>query len=169
METLIKKLNKSLEVLLIIIMGLLVLDVLWQVFSRFIMSEPSSFTDELARFLLIWISLLGGAYMLGKRLHLSIDLISNKLSPKTSIWLDSVVQIIILIFVVTVLIVGGSRLVFVTLYLEQLSAALNVPLGIVYSVLPLSGIIMIIYCIHFLIDNANKLKINSQNELRGNS
>jgi len=164
MNLFIKKLDRALEIIVIVIMGALVIDVLWQVFSRFILSNPSSFTDELARFLLIWVSLLGGAYMLGKRLHLSIDLVSHKLSTKQSLVLDSVVQIIILLFVISVLIIGGSRLVFVTLYLEQTSAALNVPLGFVYSVLPLSGLIMLIYSFHFLIQNFESLKTSSLNK-----
>ena len=149
----IKKLDRVLEIIVILIMGTLVIDVLWQVFSRFILSNPSSFTDELARFLLIWVSLLGGAYMSGKRLHLSIDLISHKLTIKQSLVIDSIVQIITLLFVVSVLIIGGSRLVFITLYLDQTSAALNAPLGYIYSVLPLSGLIMMIYSIHFLLQN----------------
>jgi len=158
MDTFINKLNRFLEITIIVIMAVLVVDVLWQIFSRFILSNPSSFTDELARFLLIWVSLLGGAYMLGKRLHLSIDLLSHRLNEKQSLILDCFAQIVILLFVVSVLIVGGSRLVFVTLFLEQTSAALNVPLGYVYSVLPISGSIMILYCIHFLIDNGRRIK-----------
>lgn len=158
MNRLIHTLNRILEIILITIMGVLVVDVLWQIFSRFILSNPSSFTDELARFLLIWVSLFGGAYTLGKRLHLSIDLLSHKLSEKQSLIVDCFAQIVILIFVVSVLIVGGSRLVFVTLFLEQTSAALNIPLGYVYSILPISGSIMALYCIHFFIENVIKIK-----------
>jgi TRAP-type C4-dicarboxylate transport system permease small subunit len=73
--------------------------------------------------------------------------------------IDSLAQVVILIFVISVLIIGGSRLVFVTLFLEQTSAALNIPLGYVYSVLPISGFIMILYCIHFLIDNTRRIQV----------
>ena len=51
--------DKILEWTLVVSMSLLVVDVLWQVFSRFILQNPSSFTEELARFLLIWVGLLG--------------------------------------------------------------------------------------------------------------
>ncbi len=164
METLIKKLDRMLEYILVIIFGLLVLDVLWQVFSRFVLSDPSSFTDELARFLLIWLSLFGAAYVLGKRLHLSIDLISQKLNPKRLLMLDIFVQIVILVFVVTVLLVGGSRLVYVTLYLNQTSAALGLPLGYVYAVLPLCGVIMSLYTIHFLMEDIASMKLQNNTE-----
>lgn len=166
MKTLIKKLDKALEIVVIALMGILVIDVLWQVFSRFILSDPSSFTDELARFLLIWLSLFGGAYMLGKKQHLAIDLITHRLDKRQVLYLDTVVQSVILIFVITVLIIGGSRLVFVTLYLNQTSAALGIELGYVYTVIPLSGLIMCLYCIHFLIENVagiNKLKSQQAN------
>ena len=61
MKQLITRLDQLLEYLIISIMAVLVIDVLWQVASRFILGDPSSFTDELARFLLIWLSLFGGA------------------------------------------------------------------------------------------------------------
>lgn len=166
MKTFIKKLDRALEIVVITLMGILVIDVLWQVFSRFILSDPSSFTDELARFLLIWLSLFGGAYMLGKKQHLAIDLITHRLDKRQILYLDTVVQSVILVFVITVLIIGGSRLVFVTLYLNQTSAALGIELGYVYAVIPLSGLIMCLYCIHFLIENVagiNKLKSQQAN------
>ena len=48
---------------LVFLMALMVINVLWQVASRFILGSPSSFTDELARYLMIWIGILGAAYV----------------------------------------------------------------------------------------------------------
>lgn len=158
MKSLIAILDQALEKTLIFLMGVLVLDVLWQVISRFILQDPSAFTDELARFLLIWLSLLGGSYMMGKKQHLAIDLITPRLSPKQLIVLDILINAIIIIFSTSVLIIGGSRLVFVTLYLSQTSAALGVPLGYIYMVLPLSGIIMSLYGLFFILEDSAKLK-----------
>ena len=58
-----KIIDKMLESLLIILMAVLVIDVLWQVASRYLLTSPSSITDELAGFLLIWVGLLGAAYV----------------------------------------------------------------------------------------------------------
>lgn len=143
---------------IILVMGTLVLDVVWQVVTRFIMNDPSSFTDELARYLLIWLSLLAGAYAVGQRLHLSIDLFANRFSQKTELYLDSVVQILVFLFSFLVLIIGGSRLVWITLYLDQTSAALEVPLGYVYIVVPLSGLIMCFYTLFFVVQNIQNIK-----------
>ncbi|MDZ7692807.1 MAG: TRAP transporter small permease subunit [Balneolaceae bacterium] len=93
---------------LVFLMGLLVVDVVWQVFTRYILASPSTFTDELARFLLIWVSLLGGAYASGKHLHLSIDLISHRLSPSGQQKLAIIIYVIIILFVTTVLIIGEA-------------------------------------------------------------
>lgn len=74
--------DRCLEYVLITLTALLTLDVLWQVFSRLVLPSPSSFTDELARFLFMWVGLLGAAYAAGKRLHLAIDLLATRLGPR---------------------------------------------------------------------------------------
>ena len=68
-----KIIDKGLELSLIFLMAFLVVDVLWQVLSRYILVSPSSVTDELAGYLLIWVGLLGAAYVSGKNEHLAID------------------------------------------------------------------------------------------------
>ena len=59
MEDIRYKLNRVLEVILIMLLGVMVLNVSWQVFSRYVLANPSSFTDELARYLMIWLGVLG--------------------------------------------------------------------------------------------------------------
>ncbi|MBW6497171.1 MAG: TRAP transporter small permease [Bacteroidales bacterium] len=128
-------------------MGVLVLNVLWQVASRFIVGHPSSFTDELAGYLLIWVGLLGAAYVSGKREHLAIDLISRKLSEKNQRKLQIFINVLIVCFAIVVLIIGGSNLVYITFYLNQISSALQIPVGYVYLVIPISGIFIIYYAV----------------------
>lgn len=152
-----KKIDSILEKTLIFLMSFLVFDVLWQVFSRylnkFIVSYfdaqvPTylyAFTDELAGFLLVWVALLGGAYATGKKEHLAIELLPSKLSDKNNKILSVVVNFIILSFTSTVLIVGGVWLVITRFYLGQVSAAMELPIGVVYSIVPVSGIITAYY------------------------
>jgi TRAP-type C4-dicarboxylate transport system permease small subunit len=147
-----KKFNRTLEIVLIVLACVLVIDVLWQVFSRYILNSPSSFTDELAGYLLIWVSLLGAAYVAGKKEHLAIDLLLQKSSPARQRVLSIIIHSVILGFSSTVLVIGGAWLVYTRFYLGVKSAALQVPLGYVYIVLPLSGLIIIFYSIHHLID-----------------
>lgn len=145
MSELRKRIDKALETILAILMGWMILNVLWQVFSRYVLGEPSSFTEELARYLLIWIGLLGAAYASGKGLHLAMTLFHDKLSSKSRIKLDIFLESLIIFFAFAFLIVGGIRLVYLTFYLGQISAALNMPLGIVYLIIPVSGVFFIFY------------------------
>lgn len=155
-----KIIDKSLEWFLVFLMSFLVIDVLWQVTSRYIMNSPSNFTDELAGFLLIWVGLLGAAYVAGKRQHLAIDLLVQKSSEKRKKQLEFIISIVIIIFAITVMIIGGSWLVYTRFYLSVKSAALGLPLGVVYLVLPLSGLLIT----YFDIDNLiNLTKSNQKN------
>jgi len=144
--------DKFLEKFLIIIMSLLVIDVLWQVTSRYILSSPSSFTDELAGFLLIWVSLFGAAYVTGKKEHLAIDLLLQKSKPSNRKRLELFINLMIFLFVLFVLVIGGIWLVYTRFILSVKSAALQLPLGYVYIVLPLSGLIILFYTIDNLLE-----------------
>jgi len=140
-----KAIDQGLAGLLIFILAVLVLNVLWQVASRYLLRSPSSFTDELARYLLIWVGILGAAYATGQRLHLGIDIISTKISPKNRNRLTQIVDLLVAVFAVLVMIIGGIRLVYITLRMQQTSAALRLPLGYLYLVIPLSGILILFY------------------------
>ncbi len=155
-----KKIEKTLEWFLVFLMSILVLDVLWQVFSRYVLNAPSSFTDELAGFLLIWVGVLGAAYVAANREHLAIDLLIQKSSPERKYKLELIIAVCIIIFAITVLIIGGTWLAYTRFYLSVKSAALGIPLGIVYLVLPISGILIA----YFDIDNVIKsVKANRKN------
>lgn len=146
-----KKMDKFLEYLLAGLMALMLVSVTWQVITRYFMASPSSFTDELARYLLIWIGTLGAAYASGKGLHLSIDLLPSKLEGKARLRLQLFIGAIIIFFVFATFIVGGSRLVYITYSLGQTSAAMKLPLAYVYGIVPVSGIIIILYKIRDIV------------------
>lgn len=130
---------------LVIIMAAMVINVLWQVFTRYVTGSPSSFTDELARYLMIWIGVLGAAYVSGKNMHVAIDILPQKAGPKTQRLLAFIVNGLIITFAFVAFVIGGLRLVYITYILGQHSPALNMPLFIVYLVLPISGLLIIYY------------------------
>ncbi len=145
MNKLRNRIDRILEIFLILLTSVLVIDVLWQVFSRYVLSSPSSFTDELAGYLLIWVSLLGAAYVAGKKEHLAIDILLQRSPEARQRTLRIIIELVILGFALSVLVIGGSWLVYTRFYLGVKSAALQLPLGYVYIVLPLSGIIISYY------------------------
>ncbi len=142
--------DRFLEYAVITLMGISVLNVLWQVFTRFVLQSPSSWTEELARFLLIWLGLLGAAYAVGKKMHLAIDLMLEKSKALFRRRLEIIIQVLIAVFALLVMVLGGFRLVTITFTLNQISAALQIKLGYIYTVVPLSGLLIIYYNIYFI-------------------
>ncbi len=152
--TIREKIDKILGNALVIIMGTMVLNVLWQVFTRFVVGNPSSFTDELARYLMIWVGILGAAYVSGKNMHVAIDVLPKRYGEKTQKKIKRIVNSLVILFSVTVLVIGGLRLVYITYLLDQYSPALQIPLALVYLVLPLSGLLIIFYKISDLLNKS---------------
>jgi len=145
------RLNRVLEVFLVFLMTVLVLDVLWQVISRYLLSSPSSFTDELAGFLLIWVGVLGAAYVAGRKEHLAIDILIQRSPPARQRRLLYLIHSLIFLFALSVMVTGGLYLMYTRFVLQVKSAALQLPLGYVYIVLPISGLIIMYYeVIHIL-------------------
>lgn len=132
---------------LMLLMAVSVLNVLWQVFTRFILRHPSSYTEELARFLLIWVGMLGAGYASGQGMHLAIDYFTLKVKPNVQKCIGLFIQSVIFLFALTVMVIGGLRLVTITLALNQTSAALQVKLGYVYTVVPISGVVIMFYAV----------------------
>ncbi len=138
---------------LVIIMAVMVINVLWQVFTRFVLDVPSSFTDELARYLMIWLGVLGAAYVSGRNGHVAIDVLARRTSPRVQKGLSHLVSFLIIAFVLTAFIIGGARLVYISYILGQHSPALRIPLAMVYLIIPISGIFIIYYKIADILKN----------------
>lgn len=156
-----QRIDKTLEFFLVVLMGTLVVDVVWQVISRFIFKDPSSFTDELATFLLIWVGLAGAAYVKGKNEHLAIDILHTKLSPKNLNRMMIFINFLVITFSVTIMVIGGSWLVYTRFILGQLSASMQIPIGYVYMIVPISGLLMTYYAaddIKLLVNESKLLK-----------
>ena len=148
MMNLYEKINKVIETLLVIIFSLMVVDVVWQVFSRYIIGKSSSFTEEFARFAMIWLVILGAAYLTGRREHLSMDFLLRNLEGEKLARRLNKIDGFVLLFALVVMVIGGGNLVYTTLYLGQLSSAMQIPLGYVYAIVPVSGLLIIFYSIY---------------------
>ncbi len=149
--------DKALEKVMILTMIVLVLDVLWQVMFRYlnkllvnqfsyqIPTKYYAFTDELAGFLLIWVALLGAAYATGMKQHLAIDLLITKLSDSGKRVLSRLINLLVFAFAISVLVVGGIWLVYTRFYLGQVSSTMEIPIGFVYLIVPVSGLLISYY------------------------
>lgn len=148
----IRILTRVLEMMLIIAMGALVIDVLWGVASRHLLSSQTSWTEELARYLLIWVGLLGASLAFEKRAHLGVDYFVGKFHPGGRLILTLATLLIVLAFAVGVLIIGGWELVSRTLALKQNTPALGIPKGWVYAVVPISGVFTVLFTLGHMVE-----------------
>ncbi|MBB4264570.1 TRAP transporter small permease [Roseospira visakhapatnamensis] len=152
MKRLTAAVDAVLGTLIVLDFGLLIVCVFWQAFSRYVLGAPTTVTDELARFLFIWMALFGGAYTYGKGRHLAIDLLTGLLSGRKAKVLHVAVVLIIGAFALLVMVYGGQQLMMKTLATGQLSPVLRIPMGYVYSAIPVSGMLILFYGVGFLID-----------------
>lgn len=144
-------LDYFLQYALIALMFLMVVNVLWQIASRFLLGDPSSFTEELARFMLIWLALLGGVYAFRQGSNIGFDLLTSSLEPHLHKLAEVIAQLAVMLFSALALVIGGLKLMSLTFALGQTSAALGLPIGAVYSVIPLSGFLICIYALENLV------------------
>ena len=142
-----KVLDNILELLVTVSMGVLVVDVVWQVVTRYVMKNPSSWTEELATFLMIWVGLLGASVALNRGAHLGIDYIVSKMSQRKAMYVSLFVFTSIMLFSLSVMVIGGIQLVHRVLITNQVSPALGLKMGYVYLAIPISGLFLVIYSI----------------------
>ncbi|MFV0575931.1 MAG: TRAP transporter small permease [Vibrio sp.] len=115
----------------------------WQVISRYVFNSPSTFSEEFLRFSLIWVSLIGLAYVAGKQEHISLTLFLDKCPAHLIKFWKIVLQVVFIGFAIYVLIIGGWNVSSITI--NQISPVLQVSMGKVYYALPISGVLVIIY------------------------
>jgi TRAP-type C4-dicarboxylate transport system permease small subunit len=131
--------------ILVGLMSVMVVDVTWQVVSRFVLRSPSSFTEELAGFLLIWIGLLGAAYGIRTKAHLGIDILVEQLRGGWRRGAETSAHFVVLLFALSTMVGGGTWLVRLAFRLDQTSAAMGIEMGFVYLAVPLSGALVVLF------------------------
>lgn len=118
----------------------------WQVIARYILNDPSTLSEEIIRYTLIWFTLLAAAYVFGMDKHIAILFIRERFSPKIQLFLMYLTQITVLLTVIIVFIYGGIRITMLTI--PQIAPATGISMGFVYSALPVSGVIILFYTIY---------------------
>lgn len=150
-----KLLNKILEWILAGLIILMVVGCFWQIFTRFILKNPSKYTEEFLRYALIWLTMLGVPFAYGKEKHISIQFITKTFQPKNSLITKIGIECLIVILSVFVMIAGGYM---VTANASgQISPAMQIPMECYYICIPISGVLMVVYCIERIIRFSRQL------------
>lgn len=142
-------LDRALAWFCVILFGALVVDVTWQVFTRQVLDSPSGWSEELAKYLFIWLGLFGSALVFGERGHIFVDFAVVKLPREVQHWVGVLVQVAILLFAALVLVYGGYKVS--ALAWDQNLTGLPVNVGWLYTALPISGVLIIFYTLYHLV------------------
>ncbi|WNC14692.1 TRAP transporter small permease [Brevibacillus brevis] len=145
MGTIISKINSLIRLIVILLLAVMVVAVFLQVLFRFLLDQPLAWTEELARYLLIWITFLGSAYAMAIKAHIGTEYIQKFLSPLAN-KIVLAVAALLSIFFFGVMVQQGYLLAARSM--TQTSPTLLVPMGYVYMVIPISGVLLIMNVLH---------------------
>ncbi|WP_454083330.1 TRAP transporter small permease [Georgenia sp. Marseille-Q6866] len=148
MDSAKKVLDRILYWITVVLFALLVVIVVWQVFSRQVLGDPSTWTEEGARLTFVWLGLFAAAFVFGERGHIAVEFVARKLPVKGEQVLAVLVQLVVLAFAVIVLVWGGWRAAD-NAWLQNLSA-LPFTLGQMYLALPISGVLIAFYSLYYI-------------------
>lgn len=142
-ELIKSSINKILALVISVLLTVMTLLVLWQVFTRYIMNDPSTFTEELVIIILVWTSFLGAAYAFGTREHMALIFLKNKLTGKKKKALTFFIDIVVLLFVWTILIKGGYKITMGVMATK--TPILGLSKSVIYSSTLVSGLIIALF------------------------
>lgn len=128
----------------------------YQIVTRYFFNSPSTISEELITYSFTWLSILSAAYVFGQRGHLCMAYVYNKFTGAKRVFLDMFSELLVIATALLLLVYGGY--VMAAQNMNQLTASLGVNMGLVYAVLPLSGIIILIYGFLNFVDMFKKLR-----------
>lgn len=135
--------NKIMEYICVFIFMFITVVGTYQIVTRYVFNAPSTKSEELLTYGFTWLAMLAASYVFGKREHMRMSFLADKASDKNKIILAIISESIVILFSAIVLIYGGFSITRLTM--TQQSASLGIPMGWIYSIIPISGIITVVY------------------------
>lgn len=139
-------LDQAFKVLIEIAVGVQTLVVAAQIVYRYFLRSPLVWGEELARYLLVFISFFGGAVAMKAGVLANVDLLVNWLPGKLRKVVILAAQLSIILFLLVVTLYG-YKLAVSPSALKQLSPAMRLPMYWVYAMIPVAGVVMILHAV----------------------
>jgi len=137
------------EVILIIVLSTMAVVVLLQVIFRYVLNFPLFWTEEFARYCLVWSSLLGSAVAVKRGRHIAVTIFMERFPPALRRGL-TIIALISVAVILTIILWGGIQLVAITR--AQISPALRVSMSIPYLAVPVGAALMLLHTIVFIFE-----------------
>jgi TRAP-type C4-dicarboxylate transport system permease small subunit len=142
--------NKILGFFVVVIVSIMVVTVLWQVFTRLVLQSPAVWTEESSTYMLMWCGVIGAAYAYGLKAHIGMEYFAHKLNEQHRRMLEVIIAILVGYFAFTVMLIGGINFVRNAFVNHQTSPTMGIPTGYLYLCLPISAFFIITYSIEFI-------------------
>ena len=153
MEKLRNTLNKVLNLLAGLSMTVMVVLTTYQVIVRYIFNSPSTWSEELVGYLFGWSTMLGATIVSGERGHMNIPVLVDRFNPIMRKAFHIFAEVIAFLFSATILVFGGFQVS--QLAMGQQTSSLGVAVGVFYWVMPICGVIILVYSVLNIIGIAN--------------
>jgi len=146
-----ERIDLGLEGIVAAIMAVICIVVFLGVVFRYVLFSPLTWTEEVARLCLVWITFLGTYLAYRRKLHISIEVIRVRLSAPVQHGIHVVVTILVAVLMGT-LAIQGTRYSYA--FLGSQTPLLGIPLGVVYAALPFSAALLFLVVLADLIEIA---------------
>ncbi len=143
MRSLRKGIMKVLGILIIALFVLMTLVGSYQIITRYFFNRPSTISEELLTYSFTWMALLASAYVFGKRDHMRMGFLADKITGKAKNILEFAIDLLTFAFAGVVMVYGGISITKLTMI--QITASLRVPMGYIYIIVPVSGVLIMIF------------------------
>mgnify|MGYP004469478319 FL=1 len=145
-----KGMNAVVSTICIVLFAVMVVVGTYQIITRFVFNNPSTISEELLTYTFAWMAIFSSAYVFGKRDHMRMTFVADKLPKEQRKILEIIIELLIIAFAVIVLVYGGFTIMGLTM--TQKTASLGVMMGVIYAVVPICGILIAIYGVMNVID-----------------
>ena len=156
--------NKVISTVCCFLFGAMTIIGTYQIVTRYVFNSPSTVSEELLTYSFTWMALLISAYVFGKRDHMRVAFLADKLTGTPRMILDICIEALTVAVSLIVFLYGGLTIMQLTM--TQKTASLGIPMGLVYAVIPITGALICIYGVLNIIDLWTGTERNSQRDVK---
>ena len=115
----------------------------YQIVTRYFFNRPSTVSEELLTYSFTWMALLASAYVFGKREHMRMGFLADKITGPARKCLEIAIDLLTFAFAGVVMVYGGISITKLTMI--QTTASLRVPMGYIYVIVPVTGLLIMLF------------------------
>ena len=145
---------KILGVVITLLFILMTLVGTYQIVTRYFFNRPSTISEELLTYSFTWMSLLASAYVLGKRDHMRMGFMADKLTGTARRYLEVFIDALSFFFAGVVMVYGGISITKLTMI--QITASLRISMGWIYIIVPIAGLLIMVFSVMNAADMLHK-------------